>query len=102
LQQERLLVAILANTMAAFAFDWTMETLRKQTTSHGVGKLPQVTRFALVEMSTEIKLGRTFLEKMIADHMEGLDIISETSMAKFWNTEMANRVVSGCLDICAK
>ncbi|MGD9135886.1 MAG: acyl-CoA dehydrogenase family protein [Desulfobacterales bacterium] len=102
LQQERLLVAILANTMAAFAFDWTMETLCKQTTSNGLGKLPQATRFALVEMSTEIKLGRTFLEKMIADHMEGLNIVSETSMAKFWNTEMANRVVSGCLDICGE
>ena len=102
LQQERLLVAILANTMAAFALDWTIESLRTQRTSNGSGQLSQSVRFALVEMSTEIKLGRTFLEKLISDHMEGRDIVSETSMAKFWNTEMANRVVGGCLDLCGE
>jgi alkylation response protein AidB-like acyl-CoA dehydrogenase len=102
LQQERLLVAILANTMAAFALDWTIESLRTQKTSNGSGQLSQSVRFALVEMSTEIKLGRTFLEKLISDHMEGRDIVSETSMAKFWNTEMANRVVGGCLELCGE
>jgi alkylation response protein AidB-like acyl-CoA dehydrogenase len=102
LQQERLLVAILANTMAAFALDWTVESLRTQKTSNGSGQLSQSVRFALVEMSTEIKLGRTFLEKLISDHMEGRDIVSETSMAKFWNTEMANRVVGGCLELCGE
>ena len=102
LQQERLLVAILANTMAAFALDWTIESLRTQSTSNGSGKLSQAVRFILVEMSMEIKLGRTFLEKLIADHMEGRHIVSETSMAKFWNTEMANRVVGGCLDLCGE
>jgi len=88
--------------MAAFALDWTIESLRTQSTSNGSGKLSQTVRFSLVEMSTEIKLGRTFLEKLIADHMEGRDIVSETSMAKFWNTEMANRVVGGCLDLCGE
>jgi alkylation response protein AidB-like acyl-CoA dehydrogenase len=102
LQQERLLVAILANTMAAFALDWTIEFMRAQSTSNGSGKLCQTARFSLVEMSTEIKLGRTFLDKLIADHMEGRNIVTETSMAKFWNTEMANRVVGGCLDICGE
>ncbi len=102
LQQERLLVAILANTMAAFALDWTIELMRAQSTSNGSGKLCQTARFSLVEMSTEIKLGRTFLDKLIADHMEGRNIVTETSMAKFWNTEMANRVVGGCLDLCGE
>jgi acyl-CoA dehydrogenase len=102
LQQERLLVATLANTMAAFALDWTIEFLRTQSASNGSGKPSQTVQFALVEMSTEIKIGRTFLEKLIADHMEGCNIVSETSMAKFWNTEMANRVVGCCLDLCGQ
>jgi acyl-CoA dehydrogenase len=34
--------------------------------------------------------------------MEGRNIVTETSMAKFWNTEMANRVVGCCLDICGE
>ena len=53
-------------------------------------------------MTTEIRLGRTFLDKLIVDHMEGRNIVSETSMAKFWNTDMANRVVSRCLDLCGE
>ena len=102
LQQERLLVAILANTMAAFALEWTIEALRTQIHSNGSDELSQTVRFSLVEMRTEIKLGRTFLEKLIVDHMEGRNIVSETSMAKFWNTDMANRVVGGCLDLCGE
>ena len=60
----------------------------------------QVTQFALVEMATDIKLGRAFTEKLIAEHMEGKDIIVETSMAKFWTTEMANRIADRSIDLC--
>jgi acyl-CoA dehydrogenase len=43
-------------------------------------------------MATEVKLGRTFLDKLIADHMEDRNIVVEVSMAKFWTTDMACRV----------
>ena len=102
LQQERLLVAFLANTMAAFALDWTLDYLRAGGAAGQRGKLSQTSQFALVEMSTQIKLGRIFLEKLIADHMEGRHVVPETSMAKYWNTEMANRVIGGCLDLCGE
>jgi acyl-CoA dehydrogenase len=32
--------------------------------------------------------------------MEGKDIIIETSMAKYWTTEMLNRVVNRSIDLC--
>jgi acyl-CoA dehydrogenase len=50
-------------------------------------------------MATEIKLGRTFIEKLIVDHMEGQNVAIETSMAKYWNTELAKRVALRCLDL---
>jgi len=50
-------------------------------------------------MTTEVKIGRTFLDKLVADHVEGLEIIVETSMAKYWSTEMARRVADRSLDL---
>ena len=46
-----------------------------------------------------MKLGRTFLDKLIADHMEGKDIVTEVSMAKYWTTDMAHRVADQCLQL---
>ena len=102
LQQERLLVAILAKTMAEFILEWTLEYLRKMYATYGSQSLPQAIQFALVEMDTEVRLGKTFLEKLIAEHMQGRHIVAETSMAKFWNTEMANRVADRCLELCGE
>ena len=59
----------------------------------------QNTQFKLVEAATEVKLGKTFVDKMIADHMEGKNIVVEVSMAKYWTTEMARRVVDECLQL---
>ncbi|MBW1738978.1 MAG: acyl-CoA dehydrogenase, partial [Deltaproteobacteria bacterium] len=55
-------------------------------------------QFKIVEMATEVKLGRTFLDKLIADHMEGKSIVVEASMAKYWTTEMAMRMADMCMD----
>jgi alkylation response protein AidB-like acyl-CoA dehydrogenase len=102
LQQERLLVAILAKTMAEFILEWTLDYIQQKHTTNGSQSLPQAIQFALVEMETELKLGRAFLEKLIADHMAGQHIVAETSMAKYWNTEMANRVADRCLNLCGE
>ena len=102
LQQERLLVAILAKTMAEFILEWTLDHLHAKHSTNGRKSLPQAIQFALVEMETEVKLGRTFLEKLIAEHIQGKHIVAETSMAKYWNTEMANRIASRCLNLCGE
>jgi acyl-CoA dehydrogenase len=59
----------------------------------------QNSQFRIVEMSTESKLGRTFVDKLIADHMEGKNIVIEVSMAKYWTTDMAMRVADGCVQL---
>ncbi len=50
-------------------------------------------------METDVKLGRTFIDKLIADHMENRPIIIETSMAKYWTTDMVKRTADRCLDL---
>jgi acyl-CoA dehydrogenase len=98
LQQERLLVALLAVVKANFVLQWTLGYLK----GGGGGKsgIEQAAKFSLVETATEIKLGRTFIDKLIMEHMGGENVATQTSMAKYWCTEMANRAANTCLDLC--
>jgi alkylation response protein AidB-like acyl-CoA dehydrogenase len=100
LQQERLVCAIMAVTGAERIVEWTVDYCKQTTVSGKPLSKSQAVQFALVEMSTDIKLGRTFVEKLVADHIEKKDIIIETSMAKYWTTEMLNRAANRALDLC--
>jgi alkylation response protein AidB-like acyl-CoA dehydrogenase len=100
LQQERLVCAIMGVTGAERIIEWTMDYCKQTTVSGKPLSKSQAVQFALVEMSTDVKLGRTFVEKLVADHIEKKEIIVETSMAKYWTTEMLNRVANRSLDLC--
>ena len=50
-------------------------------------------------MANEVRLGRTFVDKLVADHLEGREVIVDTAMAKYWTTEMVKRLVDRCLDL---
>jgi acyl-CoA dehydrogenase len=99
LQQERLICAIGAQTAAEFMLE---ETIRycKQREAFGK-KLTQFqnTQFVLAEMAAEVKIGRTFVDKMIVEHWQKNAVVTEVSMAKFWVTEMAWRVADRCLQL---
>ena len=99
LQQERLMVVLSAVPAAERMLEMTIEYC-KQRTAFGrpISKF-QNTQFAIVEMATEIKLARTFLDKLVVDHMEGKNLVVDVSMAKYWTTEMATRVADRCLQL---
>jgi acyl-CoA dehydrogenase len=92
LQQERLICAIAAVGAAEYIMEITTQYC-KQRSAFGrpLSKFQHI-QFELVEMMTEVKLGRTFLDKLIAEHMEGKNIVVDVSMAKYWTTDMACRV----------
>ena len=99
LQQERLVVSITAVAVAERMLDITIEYCKERTAfGRPISKF-QNSQFKIVEMATEIKLGRTFLDKLIMDHMEGADIVLNVSMAKYWITEMAMRVADQCVQL---
>jgi len=100
LQQERLVCAIMGVTGAERVLEWITDYCKKTTVSGKPLSKSQTVQFALVEMATDVKLGRTFVDKLIMDHIEKTNIIVETSMAKYWTTEMLNRVVNRALDLC--
>lgn len=99
LQQERLVVALMAVPAAEAMLDMTIRYCQERTAfGRPISKF-QNTQFKLVEMATEVKLGRTFIDKLIMDHVEGKNIVVEVSMAKYWTTEMATRVADTCLQL---
>ena len=100
LQQERLVCAIMGVTGAEYILEWTLNYCKQTSTSGKPISRSQAVQFALVEMATDVKLGRTFLDKLVADHMEKKEIIIETSMAKYWTTDMLNRIANRALDLC--
>jgi acyl-CoA dehydrogenase len=99
LQQERLVCAIGAVIAAEFILDFTIKYCKERNAfGRPISKFQHV-QFEIVEMATETKLGRTFIDKLIIDHIEGKNIIVEVAMAKYWTTDMAFRVADRCLQL---
>ena len=99
LQQERLVCAIGGVTGAERILEYTVDYCKQTVVSGKPLSRSQAVQFALVEMTTEAKLGRTFMEKLVADHMEGRNIILETVMAKYWSTDLVNRMAHRAMDL---
>src|SRR5690606_33337970 len=96
LQQERLIVAIQALAETEKMFEETLEYVK---TRHAFGRpigTFQHNAFKMAEMATDIALARSFLENVIRDHMAGENVVTQVSMAKWWITDMANRVAYQC------
>ena len=99
LQQERLICCIGAVIAAERMLEMTIEYCKERSAfGRPISKF-QNTQFKIVEMATEVRLGRTFVDKLIIDHMEGVDVVVNVSMAKYWTTEMAMRVADQCVQL---
>jgi acyl-CoA dehydrogenase len=99
LQQERLICAIGAQAGAELMLELTIQYCKERVAFGKPISKFQHTQFEIVEMATDIRLGRTFLDKLIVDHMEGKDIVVDVSMSKFWITDMACRVADRCVQL---
>ena len=99
LQQERLLVAIGAQVGAEDMLEMTIEyTKTRKAFGKPISKF-QNTQFKLVELATEIQMGRTFLDQLIARHMAGENVVTEVSMAKWKLTETAKITSVECMQL---
>jgi acyl-CoA dehydrogenase len=99
LQKERLVVSIMAQSMAEAMLDMTVNYCRERTIFGKPVSSFQHNTFKIAEMATEIELGRTFVDSLIADYIAGKDIVKRVSMAKAWIPEMANRVAYHCVQL---
>jgi len=99
LQQERLVGAIGAVLGSDKILAQTIEyTKTREAFGRPICKF-QHNAFKLVEMATEIEMAKTFTYKLIDQFLDGEDITKAVSMAKWYNSEMLNRVAYQCVQL---
>ena len=99
LQQERLVSAVGSLASARRCLDDTIAYTRQRKAFGQPISQFQNTQFKLAEMETEVEIGYAFVDRCLAAHVRGDDIVSEVSMAKWWVTELLKRVSSQCLQL---
>ena len=99
LPQERLLVALTAMTIAEAAYDWTLDYVRERKAFGQTLADFQHTRFKLAEIKTELQVGRVYVDRCIALHMERKLDVESAAMCKLWVTELEGRVLDQCLQM---
>jgi acyl-CoA dehydrogenase len=99
LQPERLVVSLSAQVRAEVILQDTVAYCRSRELFGKPLSSMQNTQFRVAEMATEIELGRCMIDRLIVEHMKGEDVVTEVSMAKWWVTEMLNRVATQCLQL---
>jgi alkylation response protein AidB-like acyl-CoA dehydrogenase len=96
---ERLILAVSSIAGAERLLEETLVYVKdRQAFGRPIGSF-QNSRFKLAEMKTEITIGRTFIDDLIARHVHGEVSVEEAAMAKWWTTELLGRVADQCLQL---
>jgi acyl-CoA dehydrogenase len=99
LQQERLTIAIASIASCRRALEDTIAYAKQRRAFGQPIAAFQNTQFTLVELATQVEIGQAFVDKLLAAHVRGEEIVSEVSMAKWWTTDLQKRLTSECLQL---
>ena len=99
LQRERLMSVVGAMAMAEAMLELTIKYCKERYIFGKPVSSFQHNTFKIVEMATEIDLGRKYTDELIKRHIAGVDITKEVCMAKSWIAEMTNRVAHQCIQL---
>jgi acyl-CoA dehydrogenase len=99
LPQERLTIAVGGVAIMERALEETI-TYVKERTAFGQRVIDfQNTQFKLAECKTEATVARVFVDRLIGLHIDGkLDAVT-ASMAKYWVTDLENKIIDTCLQL---
>ncbi|WP_249593891.1 acyl-CoA dehydrogenase family protein [Peribacillus frigoritolerans] len=99
LQRERIFSTLRSQVMAEEMLNVTLAYVKeRQVFGQPLSKF-QNTQFTLAEIATQVQLGRTLLDEVIKNYMNGQDIVSEVSMAKWWISDMARKIAPMCMQL---
>ncbi|WP_371477818.1 acyl-CoA dehydrogenase family protein [Kitasatospora sp. NBC_00315] len=99
LQRERLSIAATAVAGAETVFAATLQYCRTRTAfGQPIGGFQHI-RFELAEMSTELEIARTYVDRCVLDHNAGRRDPVTAARAKWWTTDLQKRVVDRCLQL---
>ena len=96
---ERLTIAVGSVASAESAVALTRDYCCEREAFGGKLAALQHVRFELAEMETEAQIGRSFIDECIVDLNQGVLTTEKASMAKWWCTEMAQRVADKGLQL---
>ncbi|MFM9084568.1 MAG: acyl-CoA dehydrogenase family protein [Actinomycetota bacterium] len=99
LAQERLSIAVGAVAVAGAALRWTLEYTRDRTAFGQSVASFQNSKFLLAELHTDVQVARAYVDRCIELHCEGVLSAEQAAAAKFWTTELQNKVVDRCLQL---
>ncbi len=99
LPRERLGIAVAAVAAAEAILELTLEYARtREAFGRPIGQF-QHNRFLLAELDTEVTIARTFLNHCINEFNAGRLSITDAAKAKWWTTELQNKVADRCLQL---
>jgi acyl-CoA dehydrogenase len=99
LQQERLILAVGSLATCRRTFDDTISYCKQRRAfGQAIGAF-QNTQFKLAEMATEVEVTQAFLDRVLAGHARGDELVTECSMAKWWATDLQKRIAAQCLQL---
>ncbi len=99
LPQERLTIGITGVVAMERALALTIDYV-KQRKAFGQRLIDfQNTQFKLAECKTEATVARIFIDRLIGLHLEGKLDAATASMAKYWVSDLENKVIDTCLQL---
>jgi alkylation response protein AidB-like acyl-CoA dehydrogenase len=99
LPRERLSIAVAAVAAAEVILARTLEYARtREAFGRPIGAF-QHNRFLLAELDTEVTIARTFLNHCVAEYNAGQLSVVDAAKAKWWTTELQNRVADRCVQL---
>jgi len=99
LQQERLCIGVSSMASVRRSLDDTLAYVKeRQAFGKPIARF-QNTQFELAELETEYEIGQAFVDKLLAAHVGGEEIVKEVSMAKWWTTDLQKKVAAACLQL---
>ncbi|AFR48199.1 Acyl-CoA dehydrogenase [Gordonia sp. KTR9] len=99
LPRERLGTAVAAVADARSIFDLTVDyCFERRAFSQFIGDF-QTTQFALAEISTELDIAQTYIDRQILDYNASRLTAVDAAKSKWWTTELQKKVIDQCVQL---
>jgi acyl-CoA dehydrogenase len=99
LPYERTVIAVTAAAAMEGAYEATLKYVReRQAFGQAIADF-QNTRFKLAEIATNVKVARIFVDRCVEDLVAGRLNTAGASMAKYWTSDLQNKVIDECLQL---
>jgi alkylation response protein AidB-like acyl-CoA dehydrogenase len=99
LPQERLSIAVVAVAACEAVLALTLDYVKgRQAFGRPIGSF-QHNRFLLAELSTQTTVARTYVDECVRQHLLGKLSVQDAAMAKWWTTDLQNKVADACLQL---